>query len=424
MDNAFWHGPRQASGPLLLAVCIVALIAPLALGAHAPGAPEQPAPPAETGPATSFPLGVFEDANIINGDPSAFRAMITDLRAHGFDAVLFNGGSVARDAPLLTIADQLGFDVYFTPAYDLDRQWWPASVPADIATARRVIGPLVEQLRAHPSVKGYNLADEPGLAQIGKVALALRVFREYDPGRPAMPVLIGIDRVGPYLAAARPDVLLIDLYPVGAQNPPCDFTLTGYGYRYHDFVSYARQVTRDRPPDMPLWMILQTHGVAGWLRAPTPTEVRMQQWLAIGEGATGLFWFIYSSQQGWLGLKDSPQLYGEASTLARRLAPLRPVLGDLQRVPDRFRIAGGGAPYASTLVSPDGTRTFVVAVNRDCRQAQALTLAPAADAFTPQGMLRDLETGQLFALGAPIDFLPGDGRLFELVDRASCAGER
>jgi hypothetical protein len=134
--------------------------------------------------------------------------------------------------------------------------------------------------------------------------------------------------------------------------------------------------------------------------------------MAVGEGATGIFWFTYSSQQGWIGLRDAPALFDEVGMLARRLGPLRPTLLQAHRAPDQFAVAGVGQPYVSTLASHDGTKRYAVVVNRGaCSESAVLTVTSS----TLHGQLRDLETGQQFSLGQGISFAPGDGKVFELV---------
>src|SRR5581483_6567083 len=182
-----------------------------------------------------------------------------------------------------------------------------------------------------------------------------------------------------------------------------------------DFVSYVRLVARDKPKDIPLWMILQAHdyrnGGRFALREPTPAEVRAENWLAIGEGATGIFWFIYSSQRGWTGLKDNRPLFREVSALARRLSTLRGALLNLRRGDERFTASANGKSYVSTLVSLDGSRSYAVVVNCDCERSQELTI----DAPGLQGQLQDLETSLVYPLGATISFAPGDGKVLELI---------
>ena len=53
----------------------------------------------------------------------------------------------------------------------------------------------------------------------------------------------------------------------------------------------------------------------------------------------------------------------------------------------------------------------MVVVNRDCLQAQALTIQSSRLV----GRLKDLETAAIYQLGEPISFPPGDGKLFELI---------
>jgi hypothetical protein len=141
--------------------------------------------------------------------------------------------------------------------------------------------------------------------------------------------------------------------------------------------------------------------------------VRAQQWLAIGEGATGIFWFVYSSQQGWTGLVDNPILYPEVTQLAQRVGPLRSLLLGLHKVEDKFTITGNKNPYISTLANKDDQKLYVVAVNRDCENPQMLSISSS----TRTGYLRDLESSQIYRMGEPIAFQPGDGRIFELVGR-------
>jgi hypothetical protein len=380
-------------------------------------------------PTTYFPIGVFEDANLV-GDPAKFERMLSNLMSRGLDSVLFTNASSEREARLLEASDRVGANVYLTLAYDFDRQWWPDSVPATADQARKVAKPIVERLKSHPSFKGYIVKDEPQVNDLEKVALMTEAFRQQDPGRPVMSTLIGISpqRAPAIFQASKPDVLLIDVYPFGAKNPIGDFTMTGFGYKDIDFVTYIREMVKrsNKPAGTPLWIILQSHGWWGTnadggqhaLREPTVDEVRAQNWLAIGEGATGIFWFVYSSQQGWHGLVDNPPLYDEVAALTARIRPLRELLLGLRKAEDRFTVTGGKNPYVSTLTSADGKRVYVVAVNRDVQQKQALTITTTSGGAAK---LRDVETGDMFTAGQPIPFRPGDGRVLEVTSAAAPA---
>ena len=371
--------------------------------------------------APTFRYGMFEDANYVRG-PADFAATVADLQARQFDSVLFTNNFTFRDEPLLGVADALGFGVVFAPHAELSAAWWAPDAPVSPEQARRVIYPIVDHVRDHPSLIGYNVLDDAPDRLAPKVSLAVQAFKERDPERPAAPVLVeGHDEVA---RAAETDVRLTYVYPALVVRPPCDFSLTA-GRGPDAFSEHLRHVASFGPAQTPLWVVLQAHGQGGdydptaadqtALREPTPEEVRLQHWLALGEGAKGIFWFIYTTQQFWTGLRDNPRLYAEISDLARRTAPLRPILGGLEKAPDRATVAATNEqpppfrPYASTLVDGAG-RVYVVAANRSCAPQQVAVDVPDA-----RGALRDVETGTSYPLGTTFSLRGGDGRLFEVV---------
>ncbi|MGH2351318.1 MAG: hypothetical protein ACRDJN_06850, partial [Chloroflexota bacterium] len=377
-----------------------------------------------------FVLGMFEDFGMVSDD-GKMEALVTDLQARGFDAVLFTNGFAAEQDARLRVADRLGFDVYLGPMGELYRDWWHSATPATIEHARSIVYPLVDLLKAHPSLKGYNIVDDATNALQDKIRLAVQAFHERDTVRPAMPVItMSQDEVYP---ASQPKVLLSYAYPAGATQQPCDFTYPGFRESgANDFVGYIRQVARFKDADVPLWMILQTHGSSkavdpnapgGALREPTVEEVRLQNWLALGEDVQGLFWFTYSGipSEFWTGLKDNAPLYAEVTDLTQRTNALRHVFATTRKTTDQFSVSAGASlpylnrPYASTLVGADG-KHYVVAANRSCGPQTLSITSP-----TLRGQLKDLETGQLSTLGAGIPFRGGDGKVFELVNASGMA---
>ncbi len=366
------------------------------------------------GPSSYFPIGVFEDGNLQDAD--SYAAMVGDLKAHNLDTALL-GNTTAGKSNMLSVSDRAGFNTIFALS-ELYASWWDnSSVPEDIATARSLIYPLVDALRGHPSLKGYYYVDEPGLELRTKMMLAQQAFSESDPTRPAFPILIGPDRVGTIYKAVKPPIIVMDVYPFGASNPACDTAMTGFGYPTgYDMVDYIRDGLHTNVDRTPFWLVLQTHrfGNAGStfaLRQPTVPELREEYWLAIGEGAKGIFWFIYSSEQGWVGLKVNRALFNEVSKLAQRTRPLTEILASLHKSADQFSVTGSAGPaYASTLTDESGNKTYAVVVNRQC-SPQNLVLASTGG----QKQLKDLETGQIYLTGSAIPFAAGDGEIFEVL---------
>jgi len=368
---------------------------------------------------SDFPLGVFDDANLYGGSKKKFKKEVAELYAHGFDSIMLSNGDAGRDRSMFEATDTYGLKVYYNPGFEISEWMNVPEAPADPAIAAQIADSVVNKLKDHPSIVEINLSDEPGLDMMQKHVLLKQAFHDKAPDLKISTPLIGLDRVGPMFSAADLDALLIDVYPTAKVNEVGNFNLNAYSYPIWDFVSYIRKVSADKPDDKPLWIILQAHeydaGTSRFSsRYPIPAEARAQNWLAIGEGATGIFWFVYQSQQNLLGFKDNPALYDEVTQLVRRVNPLRPILLEAKKDDDRFSAdsTGNTRPYVSTLIKKDGQKSYVVAVNMDCINPQMLTV----DSTQFTGQLKDLETGQLYTIGSSqIEFLPGDGKLFEVI---------
>jgi hypothetical protein len=372
-----------------------------------------------------FLYGMYEDANLVGG-PAGFTAMVHDLQQRDITTVLFANNVISRDLALMPVADRLGFGVIFAPQQVLKDAWFPTTIPADPDLAAGIIDPFVDQLRTHPSLVGYNILDDAPNTLADKTAIAVQQFRARDPAHPALPVIIpGNEQV---LAAAQPDVILTYIYPILAGHTPCDLFADDQSDQ-DAVVSWLRHLSQLNERGVPIWVILQGHGVVKGsnlfslqprqLQQPIPEEIREQYWLAVGEGVNGIFWFVYSTQQFWTGLRDNPSLLAEVTDLGARTRHIADVLAIVHKTDDAFSVAAVAPldqplgqhqqPYVSTLTSDDGTM-YALVVNHACTpQSVILTSAPDA------GKLHDVETGDTFAVGSPIPLRGGDGRLLELV---------
>ncbi|GBG06492.1 hypothetical protein PAT3040_01019 [Paenibacillus agaridevorans] len=374
---------------------------------------------------SDFPLGVFEDANLYQGSKKNFRNLIADLHGQGFDSIMMANGDVNRDHAMLEATDRYGLGVYLHAAYNLGDYVHYGN--ADIAEARTVAAGIVDRVADRPSVKGINLSDEPTIDLVQNHDLLSQAFREQDSGLIITTPLIGFDRVGPMFASTTQDVMLIDIYSLAKANRIGNFNMNNYGYPAWNFLSYLREVTKNKPEETPLWIILQAFGTGGErssrfdIRSPIAEEVRVQNWLAIGEGAKGIFWFLYTSIPGssLIGMDADPEVREEVVDLVERVKPLRPLLLDAKKDKERFTVqaTGGAVPYISTLVSENGEHTYAVAVNMDAEASQQLTI----DSTYFTGQLRNLETDQLYPLGSAITFAAGDGQIYEVVPETTNA---
>jgi hypothetical protein len=335
-------------------------------------------------PAGNIPYGVFEDTGLTDNS-TQFQAAIDDLQAHNMNSIMFTNGFAEYHEPMLNVSDAENFFVVSSWLMgDLNRDWWPDSVPATIENARSIIGPLVDQMAGHPSLKGWNIKDDATPNFNEKMRLVGQVIAERD-NAPWSPMMVQGDLGHQVYSAVQPPVFLTYDYPAGRSVAPCSWVPT--------WLSEIR--AQQRPPNVPFWFVLQTHqtGATG-LRYPTVEEIRLQNWIALGEGADGIWWFIYSTQQSWLGLKDSPERYAEVTSLAKRTRSL-PLLTEAA---DTHTASNG---YVSDMGGD-----YIVMANTSCSSA-SLTLAPRVK-------VRNVETGKMYPAGAAIPFKGGDGGLFKI----------
>jgi hypothetical protein len=114
----------------------------------------------------------------------------------------------------------------------------------------------------------------------------------------------------------------------------------------------------------PVWMVIQYFpltGAGGW---PTEAELRAMSWMAIVEGARGLFYWSFGAK-GLAWVKDPrerEQRWRELVKVTREIKALEPVL----LAPDADVVApepGDGAVRWLGKVGPDGAR-YLFAYNR------------------------------------------------------------
>lgn len=372
-------------------------------------------------PKYGFPLGVFADAHV-----NDLSKMVKDLEAKGaYDSVIYTNLFIAKYGEALKGASNR-VKVYVGPTDDLYNTWYceykedgGCQIEPNEANARKVATDLLSKTQPYPNVAGFYLKDEPDNRYAGRdprLKLITQAFKELDT-RPAFSVLIGKGRAEQIFRFTQPDVMVLDVYPFAAKNAVGDFTMRAFGYR-DDYISYIRSIVRTKPPEVALWLILQAHAFevkddgSANLRQPTLAEARAQLWMALGEGAKGIFWFVYEGYDTDLvklvGLKENPVLFAEVTQQMKRVEKLRGVLGELERSNDQFGVAGRNA-YISTLQAKDGS-VYVMLVNRDCEKAQELRVNSRL-----QGRLKDVETGREFALGEGVELGAGEGKLFKLI---------
>ena len=186
-----------------------------------------------------------------------------------------------------------------------------------------------QQLQAQQwPILAWYLVDEPDVHKWSRQ----RVSQAHQKAKSAFPMhdtalVIGQGETKiPYYDLS--DILMMDWYPVP------HLALTSFG----DNVRLAKegQIAANNG-EHPLWGVVQTFN---WKeskqyrpdndrigRFPTENEIRFMSYDGIVNGATGLFYFIFTSNGKPLP-KEQPQWWARVETVSKELSQLRPILED------------------------------------------------------------------------------------------------
>lgn len=324
----------------------------------------------------------------------------------------------------------------------IENDWYARSAGTQTdADADAIAGPIVANLQDHPSILYYLLGDDiaVGVTHGGQEFVTIaRAFQRADPyGRPAFGVVVDPDVYDLWTDPAEHLLTVFYRYPCGKDDsnvilPEGDFHRGTFENEpgmanKADWVDVIRRRTSRLPAHTRFHMILQTHQTGdGGLRHPTARELRKQFWIAVGEGATGLWWFLgdgyddadaaSNNNEGLLHIDQLPLLQ-VAAELSNRLTPaIRARLLDCKRVTDKFAASGGGSTgystnyanaYVSTLQDQNTGTSYCVVCNHGT-SAASVTISSA----TLTGKLVNLETGVATYLPATVSLPALDGTIF------------
>jgi hypothetical protein len=278
--------------------------------------------------------------------------------------------------------------------------------------------PVINNVKNHPALLAYSLHDEPYVKEAPGYSLVYDLIRKLDPKHPATGYLCRAswagdaesvrvrDNMKKFVDAVHAQVLFNDLYPIRVPASDSARFMNRYVESLDDDVRQAG--------GRPLWIAAQTIGnYKNILRFPTPAEIRVQAYLSMAHGATGIMYYTYNG--GDASLLDehgnpTPNLVvlGQVSEALSRLAP---VMLTLQRV----KIVGEFPGYLDVqgFTNKHG-KHFVMAVNKDVNAAHSVNLAlPGRDVHRVVNV-RSEKVLSLRQQAVNLDLAPGDGVLLQL----------
>ncbi len=244
---------------------------------------------------------------------------------------------------------------------------------------------VARTLGVHPGLAGFYTADERPADMVPKVFRQRQALMEGAPGTVTYAVLGNGHQHQAPLWRDAVDVIGLDPYPISRPRGQNDLALVS------EWTRIGREAVHGARP---VWMVIQYFPqtrAAGW---PTYEELRAMSWLAIVEGAQGLFYWSFGAR-GLAWVKDPAERearWRDLFRVTREIKALEPAL--LARdTPLVAREASGGRVRTLGKRLPDGTR-YLFACNATGQPARVTwTLAEQAREVVELGGGRALEAG-------------------------------
>ena len=250
-----------------------------------------------------------------------------------------------------------------------------------------------------------------------------------------------------FVDTVAPSEFLVDFYPFRLDVPALDQAdyEAGLQSALDSCVTWygtAREVAKGA--GIPLWAVVQAHDWPRGLRNPTPEEIRVQVNLALAHGATGIFYFMYSSHLNDNRVADFQGLVDGNYRITPKWTKVQSLNRMLQDLDDTLlrltsdAVFAGDAPasfvqrlsdpadfHLGTFTHADGDR-YLMVVNRRCRPSDpprwvTIMLNPSRlNGLNYSYLVEDLHSGEMVAtsngLSASfsVSLAPGEGRLFRL----------
>ena len=353
-----------------------------------------------------FVIGIY-DTTAASSTPSAYEPELAAIAQAPINMIInyfLSNSPTSAITAYTTAMNQFG--IAFLPdlqGFYTGNHAWPSQVAAEFGTnnANLLTTDYVSTLASDPGVVGYYVQDEPA------ITLQPATFRQYGLTKSSDPAGFNLAVLNRTLDLPAwkdtLDVLGVDAYPIFAAN----------GNDLAEVADRTRAAYQAGHGARPVWTVVQffqQNLESAW---PTEQQLHDMSWMAIVEGATGLFYWEYGIRG--LALVTDPvehaALYQELIDVTTEIKSLEPVLLS----PDAPVIttnSQSGVVFTKTKVAADGTR-YLFAYN--------YTASPISAQFAlvqPATSIVDYDTGVSIALDSSTTFSdtfqPYQARIFAI----------
>jgi hypothetical protein len=255
---------------------------------------------------------------------------------------------------------------------------WPTGPAKEFGTQNQdtLISDYTAALSSDSNIVGYYTGDEPALTRQPETFHQYGLIKGGDPSGFTLSVFNHPLDLPSWKDTV--DILGVDAYPLAA--------LTGNDLA--EVADRTRAAVQASHGTRPVWTVIQFFQLDLESAWPTDQQLHDMSWMAIVEGATGLFYWEYGLR-GLASVKDPVEhaaLYQELIDVTTEIKSLEPVLLS----PDATVItanSAAGTVFTRTKVGADGTR-YLFAYN--------YTASPVTAEFTlaqPAASIVDYDTG-------------------------------
>ncbi|MBN1420009.1 MAG: hypothetical protein JXP34_14615 [Planctomycetes bacterium] len=239
--------------------------------------------------------------------------------------------------------------------------------------ALRYLKQAIARHRASGVIAGWGAGEEFPPAQVPKLDLAHEIVHAVDPQNTLVTIHNRVEAFRVLNGAADVRIAFRDVYPFFSSPRAGPTTFEASMNYYEDEIDKCKQWL---PHGASLWAMPQAQGEFGYIRTPTPAEVKLEAWSAIAHGAQGLAYFIYHSAgepgrlkfDGLRALDGSPTDRLVALTeLAQVLVPLGPLV--VRWTQDRASAETDVRSLRAYLFRHPEGKVYAVVYNRNAKEA-------------------------------------------------------
>ena len=376
-----------------------------------------------------FPLGIYDGICSRGNQECAW--LFDRMKKLHMNTVYISNGTLEGLQRILPLAEARGIRLIYQGGGDGSLYYLHLATPQ----ARRqsldgVILPRarewVPRFRGRWGLVAWSLTEEIGPELSRELGPYYELVRQLDPQHPPTVLHNNLGAAVADLQTNRPLVVTHDFYPFfwaptsGPSNPRRSID----AYRGH-VSGYYRAC---RKHGASLWMMPQAwgedetapldppnYGYRSGMRTPEPGEIKLQGWVAVAEGATGLMYYASLAgrpgehqlwDEGWTETANT-RAAGELFGVIRRVAPLLCRLERDDREAGFVEISNPRVLAHSFAKRPDypGKARYLVLASVDGFESQSFDLAVATEARIHDMTTRQDVTGKLTGLTLG----PGEG---------------